>query len=145
MGWGTIYEVSDDAREVFRGLGSKAEWYRGLAGLQIEKQPQLNAEDSLRFWGAVLEREPLPLRELLSGEAHARFDEYDDPNVVFHGHARVAAMAAALEAKGFEYFRNVLREQDALWERQAWLYGPLTEFLRSAGNRGRAIVVLWEN
>lgn len=145
MGWGTLYEVNDDARDVFRGLVTKAEWYQALATLQVEREPQLNAEDSLRFWGSVLEKEPLPLRELLVGEAHARFDQYDDPNVVFHGNGRVTAMAVALEASGPEPFAKMLRERNAHWEGHRWLHGPLTDFLKTAGGRGRGVVVLWEN
>lgn len=134
MGWGTLWQVEDSARELLSNRRTKAEWYEALEPLDIENAPELNAEDSVRFWSTVLDGRPGPLGRLFAGEMHAAFDEYDDPNVLFLGRDLVAEIAPALGALNEEYFAELFRSRDDNWACNAWFFDPLRAFHSAASN-----------
>ena len=144
-GWGKLWEVEDSARNLLIDCRTKVEWYKALGLLNIEKEPELNAQDSIRFWGTVLKDHPGPLGRLFECEMHSAYDEYDDPNVSFLGCDEVNEVAQALNALKKEYFMELFRKKDASWIREAWFYEPLRSFLSSASEKGKAVIIIWGN
>jgi hypothetical protein len=144
VGWGRFYEVDDGARDLLAREKTKAGWYDALATLNIENSPRLDAEDSIRFWGTVLKDHPGPLSSLFIGEMHA-IDEFDDPNVLFLGRDTVTEIAQAMNHLSQDYFAELFRSTNPDWGSHAWLYEPLRAFLASCQNRGKAVIIMWEN
>jgi hypothetical protein len=145
VGWGKLWEVDDSIRNLLVNRRTKAEWYQVLGILKIESAPELNAHDSVRFWGAVLNDHPGPLGLLFKGEMHTDHDDYGDPNVLFLGRDNVTEIAQTLNTVSKEYFIELFRKRDITWTREAWLYEPLRSFLSSVSSDGKAVIIIWEN
>lgn len=145
MGWGTLYEVSDDAKQLLSTCRKKADWYRALDALGIESCPQLDAEDSIRFWASKLQELSHPAVKFFAGELHAEYDEFDDPNAVFSGNKLTCFFLTQLDQLGKQFFVDLFPHNGPYSEGESWLYEPLREFLHSACERDNGVVILWEN
>ena len=147
MGWGTLYEVSDNARQLLSTRRTKAEWYEAMGTLDLENTPKLNAEDSIRFWESKLQSIDHPAASFFEGDLHAEYDEFDDPNVCFVGGESVRAFLIQFEELGKQFFVTLFPPPphfpNAVGD--SWLYDPLCTFLREVCLRGKAVIMLWEN
>ena len=145
MGWGMLYEVSDDARELLSTCRSKADWYNALGLLHIENSPQLDVKDSIRFWGAKLQSIGHPAERFFAGDLHTRYDEFTDLNACFNGKDSVRLFLTQLETLGRDFFVRLFPHDGPYGAGDSWLYEPLYGFLREVCGRGKAVVILWEN
>ena len=145
MGWGRLYEVGDDTYETLLDCVTKAEWYETLGSLDLEAAPQLNAEDSIRFWGSKLQEVDHPSVKFFVGDLHAEYDEFDDPNVSFNGSKSVRIFLSQLDELGANFFIELFPQNGPLGVGESWLYEPLCQFLRNVSSRGNAVILLWEN
>ena len=130
MGWGVLYEVESSARGELSGCTSKSSWYEALNKLNIETSPQLNAEDSIRFWASQLLELGHPAAKFFEGDLHAAYDEYDDPNVCFIGPDLARFFLEQLDMLGKQFFINLFPHHGSLGVGESWLYEPLRGFLR---------------
>jgi hypothetical protein len=144
MGWGTLYEVSDGARELLHTCRSKADWYEALDVLGIQNSPQLNAEDSIRCWAAKLQSIGHPAEQFFRGDLHAEYDRFDDPNVCVVGSQSVRSFLMQLETLGKDFFVRLFPHDGPYGVGDSWLYEPLCSFLREVCGRSNAVVILWE-
>lgn len=145
MGRGKLYEVSGDAHQMLSRCRTKAEWYEAMNTLAVENAPQLDAEDSIRFWASKLHSIGHPIEKFFVGELHAEYDASDDPNVSFIGSASAKAFLAEFEQLGKPFFVELFPHDRPHGVGQAWFYDPLCAFLREACARGNAVLSLWEN
>jgi len=132
-------------RDLLAQKQAKGQWYEALEILKVQDLPQLDAEDSVRFWGTVLLGHPGPLGRLFVGEMHAIFDNTSDPNVLFLGRDDVGEIADAFKHLDKNYLVELFRMRNPGWINHAWLYEPLRAFLFSARSNGKAVIILWEN
>lgn len=145
MGWGKLYEVSGNAYPLLSKCRTKAEWYEAMNTLGIENAPQLDAEDSIRFWASKLHSIDHPTAKFFAGDLHAEYDAFDDPNVCFIGSESAKAFLTQFERLGKAFFVELFPHKGPYGAGDSWLYDPLCEFLREACARGSAVVMLWEN
>lgn len=145
MGWGKLYEVSESSSQLLSKCGTKAEWYEAMKTLGIENAPQLDAEDSIRFWAAKLHSIDHPAAKFFVGDLHAGYDELNDPHVLFIGSESAKAFLSDLEKLGKQFFVNLFPHDGPYGVGESWLYNPLCAFLRETCARGNAVVILWEN
>lgn len=145
MGWGRFYAVNESARKVLGTCRTKADWYEAMSTLDIEHAPQLDAEDSIRFWASKLETIGHPAGKFFTGDLHAEYDGSDDPNVCFVSRESTDAFLSQLEQLGEQFFLRLFPHEGSHGIGHAWLYEPLYAFLKETSQRGNAIVILWEN
>jgi hypothetical protein len=146
MGWGRLYRIDDSARILLSGCKSKNEWFDALGQLQVEKAPRCNAEDSIRFWGEILEGQPYPLSRLFLGDFHTPPDGSDDPFVSFFGRATVHDVARKLASESDAFFVGLFSKKNG-WSFDSgllWFLEPLRSFFKEASANDMAIVALWE-
>src|SRR5215472_5880957 len=130
MGWGTFYEVSDSARVLLSDCRSKADWYKALGTLGLESAPQLDAEDSIRFWASKFQSIGDPAERFFQGDCHAEYDSFGDPNASFVGNETVRWFLARLEMLGKDFFIRAFPHTGPYGTGDSWLYDPLLGFLR---------------
>ena len=145
MGWGKLYEVSESASQLLGACRTKAEWYEAMSTLDIVNAPQLDAEDSIRFWASKLHSIDHPAAKFFDGDLHAEYDELSDPNVCFVGSESARAFLSQLEILGKPFFVSLFPHDGSHGVGEVWLYDPLCVFLRETCSRGNAVVILWEN
>lgn len=145
MGSGRFYAVDESAREVLGTCRTKADWYEAMSTLDIERAPQLDAEDSIRFWASKLETIGHPSAKFFIGDLHAEYDGSDDPNVCFVSRASTDAFLSQLAQLGEQFFLRLFPHEGPHGMGHAWLYEPLYAFLKETSQRGNAVVILWEN
>lgn len=145
MGWGKFYEVSESASQLLRTCRTKAEWYEAMGTLAIENAPQLDAEDSIRFWASTLHDIDHPAAKFFVGDLHAEYDEFSDPNVCFVGSESAKVFLSQLEELGKQFFVSAFSRDGLYGSGGSWLYDPLCAFLRETCSQGNAVLILWEN
>lgn len=145
MGWGRFYAVNERASEVLATCRTKADWYGAMNALDIDNAPQLDAEDSIRFWASKLDAIAHPAARFFIGDLHAEGNGADDPNVCFVSRESTSAFLSLLEPIGEQFFISLFPHVGPYGIGHAWLYEPLCVFLREACRRGNAVMILWEN
>ncbi|MFA8391725.1 hypothetical protein ACEPUD_16610 [Burkholderia ubonensis] len=145
MGWGRLYSVHESAGRLLSTCRTKADWYAALNTLGIEHAPQLDAEDSIRFWASTLNALAHPAARFFAGDLHADDNGTGDPDVCLVSRESASAFLSQFEQLGEPFFANLFRHDGPYGVGHAWLYGPLCAFLRETCRRGDAIVMLWEN
>ncbi|CAJ2746800.1 Uncharacterised protein [Burkholderia pseudomallei] len=145
MGWGRLYGVSDGVSQLLSTCRTKAQWYEALSKLDLDKTPQLNAEDSIRVWASKLQSIDHPAAKFFVGDLHAEYDTFDDPNVCFIGGKSVCVFLSQLEELGKQFFIALFPHDGVYGVGESWLYDPLCSFLRETCKRGNAVIMLWEN
>jgi hypothetical protein len=145
MGWGRFYAVNESAGQMLGTCRTKADWYEAMNTLDIESAPQLDAEDSIRFWASKLDAIAHPAAKFFAGDFRAEHNSADDPNVCFVSSGSARVFLSQLEQLGEPFFVSLLPHDGPYGIGHAWLYEPLCGFLRETCLRGDAVVILWEN
>lgn len=145
MGWGRLYAVNASASQLLSTCETKADWYDAMNTLGIENAPQLDAEDSIRFWASELDSIAHPAAKFFAGDLHAEDNGTDDPNVCFVSNESASVFLSQLEQLGQPFFINLFPHEGPFGVGHAWLYEPLCVFLREVCLQGNAVMILWEN
>lgn len=145
MGWGRFYAVNENAKQLLDTCRTKADWYEAMSTLDIEHAPQLDAEDSIRFWASKLDSLGHPAAKFFIGDLHAEDNGAGDPNVCFVSSESASRFFLQLEQLGEPFFVDLFPHDGPYGIGHAWLYEPLCAFLRDVCLRGDAVMILWEN
>ena len=145
MGWGRLYALHESASQLLSTCQTKADWYEAMNTLGIENAPQLDAEDSIRFWASKLDSIGHPAAKFFAGDSHAEDNGADDPNAGSVSGELASAFLSQLEQLGEAFFINLFPHKGPYGVGHAWLYEPLCVFLREARLQGNAIMILWED
>jgi hypothetical protein len=116
-----------------------------MGTLDLKNTPQLDAEDSIRFWASKLQSIEHPAVKFFVGDIHAEYNEFDDPNVCFVGSDSVRVFLSQLEEMGKDFFVKLFPSELPFGVGNSWFYDPLCAFLRGVCMRGNAVIILWEN
>jgi hypothetical protein len=139
-----IYEVPASAEVLLASCTTKSDWYAALGRLEIHKAPQLDAEDSIRFWASKLHTINHPAAKFFWGNFHAEYNEFDDPDVCFVRNELARSFLEQLRALGKQFFVDLFSHDGPFGVGQSWLYDPLLGFLTQLCERGGAAIILTE-